>query len=90
MTIVTGDMHLRYYIGAPLISEEGVPLGALCVFDREPRSEPIDALAREGLEVLAAAVMRWLQSRRAVIAAETGSVAMNTKPKASPPTTRCQ
>ncbi|NVE95181.1 sensor histidine kinase [Altererythrobacter lutimaris] len=68
---VTGDMHLRYYIGAPLISEEGAPLGALCVFDREPRSEPLGALEREGLEVLASAVMRFLQSRREGIAAET-------------------
>ncbi len=69
--LVTGKMHLRYYIGAPLISEEGAPLGALCVFDREPRSEPLGALEREGLEVLASTVMRWLQSRREGIAAET-------------------
>ena len=50
--------------GYPLISPEGVPLGALCVIDPVPRPEGLTELQREGLEVLAQAVMRRLRARR--------------------------
>ncbi|MEO0689881.1 MAG: GAF domain-containing protein, partial [Pseudomonadota bacterium] len=36
---VTSERHLRFYAGAPLISSEGAPLGALCVTDIVPRPE---------------------------------------------------
>jgi len=62
--MVRGDAHLRYYAGAPLISAEGAPLGALCVIDTEPRSEPLTPFQREGLTVLAEAVMRRLHAHR--------------------------
>ncbi|MBW0145498.1 PAS domain-containing protein [Sphingomicrobium clamense] len=63
-TLVTGPPHIRFYAGAPLISEEGAPLGALCVIDPEARAEGLDELQREGLQVLAYAVMRRLAARR--------------------------
>lgn len=62
--LVRSGLKLRYYAGAPLISSEGAPLGALCVIDVVPRAEPMTALQREGLEVLASAVMRRLEERR--------------------------
>ena len=62
--LVTGEAHLRYYVGAPLISDEGAPLGALCVTDKVAREEPLNDLQREGLSVLADAVMRRLHAHR--------------------------
>ena len=62
--LVTGEMGLRFYAGQPLISEEGAPLGALCIIDTKPRPEGLSDLQREGLAVLAQSVMRRLAQRR--------------------------
>jgi PAS domain S-box-containing protein len=69
--LVRGETHLRYYVGAPLISAEGAPLGALCITDTVPRKAPLDLLQREGLLVLAEAVMRRLHAHRQASAAES-------------------
>ena len=69
--LVRGEAHLRYYAGAPLISSEGAPLGALCVLDTTARDEPLTRFQREGLSVLAEAVMRRLQAHRQANAADT-------------------
>lgn len=62
--MVTGEPHVRFYAGQPLKSEEGLPLGTLCVIDSVPRPDGLTAFQREGLEVLAQATMRRLRSRR--------------------------
>ncbi|MEM9310535.1 MAG: HWE histidine kinase domain-containing protein [Pseudomonadota bacterium] len=61
---VTSERHLRFYAGAPLISAEGAPLGALCVTDTAPRPAGLTELQREGLLVLADAVKRRLLAHR--------------------------
>tara|TARA_R110000796_G_scaffold23445_7_gene67122 strand:+ start:6869 stop:8023 length:1155 start_codon:yes stop_codon:yes gene_type:complete len=34
--LVTGDPHVIFYVGVPLVSEAGLPLGTLCVIDHKP------------------------------------------------------
>lgn len=66
---VTSDRHLRFYAGAPLISSEGAPIGALCVTDTEPRPEGLTSVQVEGLLVLAESVRRRIEAHRSANAA---------------------
>jgi len=61
--LVTGAPHIRFYAGAPLVDEDGVPLGALCVIEDRPRAD-LTALQRQGLTLMAQQVLAALQSRR--------------------------
>lgn len=61
--MVTGPPHIRFYGGAPLVSTDGVPLGSLCIIDTKAR-EGLTALQRDGLFVLAKAVMNQLEAGR--------------------------
>jgi diguanylate cyclase (GGDEF)-like protein len=45
--MVTGEDHVRFYVGVPLYSVDRMPIGTLCVIDREPRelgAEELDML----------------------------------------------
>lgn len=59
---VTGEPHIRFYAGAPLISPEGFVLGSLCVIDVVPGA--LDSRQKDALEALAAEVMSHLEARR--------------------------
>ena len=61
--LVKGDPHIRFYAGAPLLSAEGAPLGALCVIDSKPR-RGLTPLQAKTLSVLARQVMASLEARR--------------------------
>lgn len=58
MELIKGPPFIRFYAGTPLISSEGVGIGALCVIDLEPRiltseqTEALNALARQTMEHL--------------------------------------
>jgi len=59
--LVTGPPHIRFYAGAPLLTQEGFRLGALCVIDTKPRR--LSKRNRELLADLAALVMDELELR---------------------------
>ena len=59
---VTAGERIRFYAGAPLLSSEGLPIGTLCVLDREPHE--FTALQRQALAVLARQVMAQLELQR--------------------------
>jgi signal transduction histidine kinase len=66
--LVTGDPHLAFYAGVPLVNEDGLPLGTLCVLDSEPKSLSESQLT--ALKALAAQVMALLELRRSKRALE--------------------
>lgn len=64
--LVIGKSGFRFYAGAPLIDDQGLSLGALCVFDTRPRPEGLDETQLMTLDVLARQVMALLERRRAL------------------------
>lgn len=58
------DPGVRFYAGAPLVTDEGVPLGALCVLDTVARPGGLTPLQMDGLRVLAASVMARVHGSR--------------------------
>ncbi|WP_369056289.1 sensor domain-containing phosphodiesterase [Kineococcus terrestris] len=69
--LVTGTGRVRSYAGAPLVGRDGLPLGALCVMDTEPRA--LDEAAVRVLRDLADTVAELLELRRADATAGLGS-----------------
>jgi diguanylate cyclase (GGDEF)-like protein/PAS domain S-box-containing protein len=61
-SLVTGDMHIRAYAGAPLLTEDNHVLGTLCVIDTEPHD--FDEQDLDLLDDLAAEVISQLELRR--------------------------
>ena len=62
--LMSGDLHLRFYAGVPLVSESGLPLGLLCVMDAEPRPTGLTAEQQRLLKALARQIMAQLELRR--------------------------
>lgn len=64
--LVTSDDGLRFYAGALLRTPAGIPIGTVCVLDRQPRPDGITPHQQLVLEVLARQVMTQLELRRAL------------------------
>jgi GAF domain-containing protein len=62
---VTGEAHIRFYAGAPLVTSAGHPVGTLCLLDSKPRKIDPDQL-RE-LRFLAQQVIDTMERRQGQI-----------------------
>jgi len=63
--LVISEPRVRFYAGAPLITEEGYALGTLCVVDRTPRE--FTAEQKEALKALSRLVLAQMEFRRNLI-----------------------
>ncbi|MBY6090423.1 histidine kinase dimerization/phosphoacceptor domain -containing protein [Maritimibacter alkaliphilus] len=62
------DDSMRFYAGAVLKSDEGLPIGTLCILDRKPRV--LTDMQRRTMRVMADQVMAQLNLRRALNTAD--------------------
>ncbi|MEP6672074.1 MAG: ATP-binding protein [Chthoniobacter sp.] len=70
--LVTGGPRIRFYAGAPIVTPQGVPIGAVCVIDQKPRYLP--AAKRALLQTFAheaVCMMEAARYRRALEAEQT-------------------
>src|SRR5215468_404743 len=59
--LVTGDLHVRFYAGAPLAARDGHLLGTICVIDREPHT--LNDQQKEALKILGKLVIANIELR---------------------------
>ena len=62
--LVIGDPNIAFYAGVPLVTQEGLPLGALCVIDREPRE--LNDFQINALQILSKQVIRLFELLKVV------------------------
>ncbi|MBU0588383.1 MAG: sensor domain-containing diguanylate cyclase [Gammaproteobacteria bacterium] len=72
--LVTGTPGIRFYAGAPMVTDSGAALGSVCVIDRVPRKmEPVKL---EALKALSRLVVAQLELRHSLREQQLLSAAM--------------
>ena len=61
-TLVTGEPHIRFYAGFPLVSPDGFAVGTLCAVDR--KTNQLNDHQRQTMVALSRQVMMLLEHRR--------------------------
>lgn len=56
---VLEELGVRFYAGATLTTDDGLPIGTVCIYDETPRE--FDEADEEYLELLAAQAMDWIE-----------------------------
>ena len=59
--LVTGEFGLRFYAGAPIVTDDGFAIGTVCVVDKEPRT--FSEKEEEMLKSFAKTAMSELKTR---------------------------
>jgi GAF domain-containing protein len=60
--LVTGNPHIRFYAGAPLVTENGFALGTVCVLDQKPHT--LTKEQQESLTLISQLTMSLLDFRK--------------------------
>ena len=76
--LATGEPHVRFYAGVPLITAEGYALGTLCVIDLVPRQLTSEQV--QTLKALARQIVVQLELRRNFAEVQRSSLAANSTP----------
>jgi diguanylate cyclase (GGDEF)-like protein len=66
--LVTGDPHIVFYAGAPILTPTGDPIGTLCIVDYKPRK--LTAMQSRVLQGLANQAVTQLELRRSLMVLE--------------------
>ena len=73
--LVSGGPRLRFYASALLETQNGLPIGTVCVLDHTPRPDGLSTRQRFTLQALARQIMNQLELRRAMMDITTGNAA---------------
>jgi len=76
---VTGEPHVVFYAGIPLVSPEGFPLGTLCVVDHKPKELSIEQL--QALKALSNQVVSLFELRKSKMLLEKAANDLETRNK---------
>jgi len=86
--LVTGEIGIRFYAGAPLRSPTGHVLGTLCLLDTRPRTG-LSAQQRRDLKSLAVLTLEKLENRRLQVARDAGLIRFQNIAATSPDAIVC-
>lgn len=75
--IVTGDPHIEFYAGAPLLAPDGHVIGTVCVIDNKPKK--LTETQLQSLKVLSKQVTKLLEFRQNVEKLETANFELKFK-----------